>query len=197
MNCKRTRRAARSLICGRERDARPIEEHLSVCPRCEQKYRPFLAIVRSLESTPAPKLDEEVWREFSAKLRARIREEKLAPFGRWRSFLLWAGEWKLVRFRRALAASAVIIAIAASVLAFLPVFRTDETQLSTVVQHHPTESPPPFVELPPTTVEAINIFGADGFVTGVLSGYIQAGDVFGDNELDHDDIVEALDYLLS
>jgi len=195
MNCKHTKRAIKSLICGEKADVRAIQEHLTACPRCNEKDRAFLAILRSLEGLSAAQLDEDAWKEFSARLRTRISKERPTPLGRWRSVLLWAGQCRLMRFRRAFAASIAAIALVGSVLGFLPGFWSSQEQPTTVAR--PLVTPPFSLELPPAAADVISIFGDDGFVTGVFSGYIQPGDFFGGHELNADDIVEALDFLLS
>lgn len=197
MNCKHTKRAIRSLICGEKADIGSVREHLTLCPRCSRKYQPFVAILRSLDNVPALSLDQNTWRAFSAKLQARIREEQPPPLGRWRSLLLWAGQWKVVRLRKALAVSVVAIAFVGSLVGFLPRFWHGQERPGTVAYEPAESAVPSFIELPPTAADAISILGAGGFITGVFSGDIQPGDFFDGHELGTDDIVEALDYLLS
>ncbi len=197
MNCKHTKRAIRSLVCGEKADIGSVREHLSLCPRCNRKHQLFVAILRSLDNVPTPSLDENTWRAFSAKLQARIKEEQPTPLGRWRSLLLWAGQWKVVRLRRALAGSVVAIAFVGSLVGFLPKFWHGQGRPVTVAHEPPASPAPSFLELPPTAADAISILGAGGFIGGVFSGDIQAGDFFDGHELDNDDIVEAFDFLLS
>jgi hypothetical protein len=197
MNCKHTKQAVKSLIWGQKADIESIHEHLEVCARCRRRYEPFLTILRSVESVPSAQLDEGTWGKFSASLRSRIRQEQPVPFGRWRSLLLWARQWKLMRFRKALAASAVAVVLATSAVAFLPQLLSGPDRLGPIAQESPTGPARPLPDLPPAALEAISIFRADGFITGVFAGYIRPGDVYGGLELNQDDIVRALDYLLS
>jgi hypothetical protein len=197
MNCRRTRRAIKSLICGEKADLPSIRQHLGVCPNCNQKYGPGLAMIRSFQGVSAPRLDEKAWREFSARLRARIAAEQPPSIGWWRSFLLWAGQWRLLRFRRALAAVPVVALLVVGVVTFLPYLSPGPGEPDTVVQKEPLEPLPlPLSELPPAAEDAISILGDVGFVTGVISGNIQPGDFIGGRELDAERIIEALDYLL-
>jgi len=153
--------------------------------------------VRSFKEVPVPQLNEDAWREFSAKLRARMEQEQPTPLGRWRSLLLSAGQWNTLRFRKAFAASLVAIALVGSLLAVLPGFWSNDGLHDTVAWTPAFVPPLPPPELPPAAMEAISIFGDVGFISGVFSGYIQPGDFFGGDELGADDIVEALDFLLS
>ena len=197
MNCKHTKRAMKSLICGEKADIRSIREHLTVCPRCNRRYDPFLAVLHSIETPFAPPLDEDAWREFSAKLHTRITQERPASFGRWRSLLLWTGQWKVMRLRRALAVSVLAIAFVASLAGFLPKLWHGQGRPDEVAYEPPESAAPLFIELPPTAADAMSILGDGGFITGVFFGDIQPGDFFEGHELDPDDIVEALDYLFS
>lgn len=198
MNCRRTRRAIKSLICGERADLPSIRQHLGVCPNCNQKYGPWLAMIRSFHGVSAPRLDEGAWGDFSAQLRARIAGEQPSSIGLWRSFLLWAGQWRLLRFRRALAAFPVVVLLVVGVVTFLPYLSPGPGEPDAVAQKRVVEPPAlPLPELPPTAQDAISNFGDVGFVTGVISGNIQPGDFIGGYELKADDIAEALDYLLS
>jgi hypothetical protein len=196
MNCKDTKRAVKSLICGEEADISSIREHLSDCPRCEEEYSPFLAIVGSLESGSIPRLDNEGWREFSAKLHARIREERPAPLGRWHSVLLWAGQSRLLHFRRAFAGTLVALAILGAFLAFLPGLRTGEEGQGIIAKEVSTPAAAYLPELPPAALDAISILGDYGFVGAVSSGDIRPGDFIAGQQYDAHDIIEAMDYLL-
>ncbi len=198
MKCKHTRRAIRSLICGETADVPAIRRHLEECDRCQAKYRPVLAIVRSFEDVPAPRLGEEEWGKFSAELRARIEREQPQPVGWRRALALRLGEWKFTWFRREFAASLAVIALLVSVAVLTPRFWTSEEK-PRIVAEKPVVLPapsPPDVVLPPTAEDAISILGDVGFVTGVISGNIQPGDFIGGRELDAERIIEALDYLL-
>jgi len=134
------------------------------------------------------------WKEFSAQLHGRIRQEHPASLSAWRSFLLRLGEWKLLRFRKAAAASIATLALAMSLIAFLS-HNLPQSGEPEFVERTPPPTEPTFPELPPDMEDVISIFG-DGFITGVLDyGYIQPGDFYGGHELGVDSTIEALDFL--
>jgi hypothetical protein len=196
MNCKRTKRAVKSLICGENAETTLIQDHLSACPRCRRKYASLLAIVRSAEPPAVSQMDETAWANFSARLRRRISQEQPAPFGSLRSVLLWLGQSKLMYLRRAAALSAAVFAIAVSLNAVFSPFSSRQVERTRIVTPSPSEAPAPIRELPLELRDVIYDLGPGGFVTGVFSGYIQPGDFYGGHELNPYEIVEALDYFL-
>ncbi len=156
-----------------------------------------MAIIRSAKGVAVPPVGTEAWRNFSAELKRRIRQEQPEPLGWWRSVLLWVGESKWFHLRKPLAMSAVILAIGVALSVLLPQFLSENGTPPRLVETHPAPTPISVPDLPPAMADVISIFGPDGFVTGVFSGYIQPGDFIAGYELGEDEIVEALDYLLS
>jgi len=197
MKCRDTRRAIKSLVCGEKIDPQAIRGHLSECPRCRERFQPVLEIIRSTEGSGISPLSEEAWRQFSLRLHSRMEQGRPAPLGGLRSFLLWVGQSSLVRLRKAVAFSAASLLIGVTVVTFLLRSSPDLTRPPTLVQMPSAQTPVPAPDLPPAMTDVLSIFGPGGFVTGVFSGYIQPGDFFGGHELDQDQIIEALDYLLS
>lgn len=197
MKCRHTKPAIKSLVCGQKADVESVKGHISECPRCKERYQPILSIISSAEAVPLAPVDETIWGEFCAKLRRRIKQEQPAPLGWFRSSLLWVGQSGLVRFRKAAAVSLVVITFAVSLLTFLPSFWSGHGKPHTIAEQIPIPISVLGGELPPEMADVISIFGADFFVTGVFSGWIEAGDFIGGHELEQHQIIEALDYLLS
>ncbi len=196
MKCRDCKRAMKSLTCGERADTELIQEHLAGCPRCRGRYGYILPIIHSAKGGAVPPVDRERWKEFSARLQGRIGMEYPGPLGRFRSLLIWLGESRLIRFQKAAAVSVTTVALALGLAVFLSSFRSDNGQPDIAeVQRAAPESV--VGDLSPDMAEVIYIFGPDGFVTGVFSGYIQPGDFIHGHELQEYEIVEALDYLLS
>jgi anti-sigma factor RsiW len=199
MKCRDTKRAIKSLICGENADTDAIRDHFSTCPRCAQKYAAILSLSRSAENIPAPPVDEQQWKAFTAQLRRRIRHEHPAPLAWWRSLFLAVGEWKLLRFRKLATVSVIATALVVGGIAFRGAFLPEPTEPRLVtngVTPIPVTPLTPLA-LPPEVEDVIYMLGPDGFVSGVFSGYIQPGDFIGGHELREDSILEALDRLLS
>ncbi len=194
MKCRQCKRAIRSLICGNTADGDLIQQHLATCARCAEKYGHVLPLIRSGKSVPAPPLTPDAWKQFSAQLHRRIRQERPAPIGWLRSLLLSIGEWKLVRFRKAAAASVVALAFALGITQFLrqPVHESPATKVVKAVST-PEEAPLP--ELPPEIRDVISVFGPEGFVTGAELGFIRPGDYFQGHKIEQYEFYEALDFL--
>lgn len=203
MNCRDTKRAIKSLICGENADLEAVREHFLTCPRCEEKYAAILSLSCSAESLPVPPVDEQQWNAFSEQLRRRIQEEHPAALPWWRSVFLTIGEWKLLQFRKLATVSVVAIALIVGAIAFrntlVPEPPAPELVRNgtTPVQVTPATPPTTAAILPPEVEDVIYMLGPDGFVSGVFSGYIQPGDFIGGHELREDSILEALDHLLS
>ena len=199
MNCRDTKRAIQSLICGENVDTEAVREHFSTCPRCAEKYAGILSISSSVKDLPVPPVDEQQWNAFSAQLRRRIQEEHPAPLPWWRSVFLTIGEWNLLRLRKLATASAVVIVLVVAVIAFRNNLVPEATPPQMVKNGFTTIETPPTTStaLPPEVEDVIYMLGPDGFVSGVFSGYIQPGDFIAGHELREDSILEALDHLLS
>lgn len=203
MNCRDTKRAIKSLICGENPDIEAVREHFLTCPRCEEKYAAILSLSCSAESLAAPPVDEQQWNAFSAQLRRRIQEEHPAALPWWRRVFLTVGEWNVVRLRKLATVSVVAVALVLGAIAFRNSLMPEPTPEkivrngSTTVTTTPAITPATAAVLPPEVEDVIYMLGSDGFVSGVFSGYIQPGDFVAGHELREDTILEALDHLLS
>lgn len=194
MKCRQFKRAIKSLVCGEKADAQAVHEHLSKCSRCAEKYAHVLTIIRSAKTAPVAPADADTWKELSAQLHRRIREEHPAPLGWLRSLVLSVGEWRLIRFRKAVAASVATLALIFGVTVFLnpPVPESPEPEVART-EPVPTEMPLP--GLPPDMEDVISIFGPEGFKTGAELGLIGPGDYFQGHRIEQYEFYEALDFL--
>lgn len=194
MKCRQFKRAIKSLICGDNADVDLIQQHLSTCARCAEKYGHVLTLIRSAKPAPAPTLTADTWKQLSAQLHRRIRQEHPAPLGWLRSLVLSIGEWKLIRFRKAVAASVVALAFILGITEFLkqPV---PESPAPKVVRNVSTPTDTPLPDLPPDIEDVISVFGPDGFVTGAELGIIRPGDYFQGHKIERYEFYEALDFL--
>jgi hypothetical protein len=193
MTCKHIKRAIKSLICGEQADIESIQQHLSECSRCADKYARVLILINAAKPAPVPLPDADTWKQLSAQLHRRIRQEHPAPLGWWQSRLLRIGEWKLIRFRKALSASVAAFALVLAVTVFLNQ-QVPESPRPEVAKKSPTPTDTTVPRLPPDMEDIISILGRDGFITGVDEGWLRLGDFFAGHELRPDSVIETLDY---